>query len=269
MNQPVPTPRQFLTSLINSLTSIPIPPTTTPSTTAIPSAGASNPLKLIPPAHRPLLTTLYTLYPLTLLPALDLLDRRLATRVIVSASPHQPETGAGKDPAQPPSSSPSPPGSDKETPPPPTFYIVRSAQPQHPRRGESSTSTSSSAGLSYVVRLSAWNCTCAAFAFAAFPREERGPYPHPHPHPHSYLASPSPSSLSPSPYPSSGPTGDGGWEFGALSADGVEGSGIAGVPCCKHLLACVLAERWGALLGGYVDERVVGREEGAGLVADI
>ncbi|KAI2467825.1 hypothetical protein F4781DRAFT_400806 [Annulohypoxylon bovei var. microspora] len=268
MNPPVPSPRQFLTSLIDSLTSIPTPPSTTPPAPAGPSAGASNPLKLIPPASRPLLTTLYALYPLTLLPALDLLDRRLATRVVVNPHP-QPQTGVETDP----SSSPSPPDLNKEpqekeeeATSASSFYLVRSAQPVHPRRNESS-----SPGLSYVVRLHAWNCTCAAFAFAAFPREERGS------HSHSYVIEPSPSPSQarqegkekkpPLSQLSGGSEPE--WEFGALSADGTEGSGIAGVPCCKHLLACVLAERWGGLLGGYVDERVVSREEGAGLVADI
>lgn len=60
------------------------------------------------------------------------------------------------------------------------------------------------------------------------------------------------------------------WEFGGLSADGRDGGADgSNVPCCKHLLACVLAERWDAVLGGYVEERLVGREEGAGLVGDL
>jgi hypothetical protein len=53
------------------------------------------------------------------------------------------------------------------------------------------------------------------------------------------------------------------WEFGGLSLDGVEGA-EGGVPVCKHLLACLLGERWG-ILAGYVKEKVVNREEMAGL----
>ena len=38
------------------------------------------------------------------------------------------------------------------------------------------------------------------------------------------------------------------------------------VPLCKHLLACVLAERW-EMVRGMVGEREVGREEMAGWAA--
>ena len=44
--------------------------------------------------------------------------------------------------------------------------------------------------------------------------------------------------------------------------------GRYGVPCCKHLLACLLAERWHAALGSYVMGRRVGKEEMAGIIAD-
>ncbi|KAI0130737.1 hypothetical protein F4814DRAFT_403463 [Daldinia grandis] len=251
MSFPIPTPRQFLTSLLENLDAIPIPIPI--PTTPQPSTGGGNPLKHIPPAHRPLLTTLYALYPLTLLPALDLLDRRLATRIIIAAPSHtQGDITAAAATATTTTTSTSP-APRKGQPP---FYIVRSAQPQHPRRDTSSASASAP-GPRYVVRPSAWNCSCAAFAFAAFPRGEDR-----------YVTSSAPrrdddhdddngNSEAPE------------WQFGALSLDGTEGSGIAGVPCCKHLLACVLAERWRGVLGGYVDERVVGREEAAGLVADV
>ncbi|KAI0851975.1 hypothetical protein F5Y00DRAFT_204516 [Daldinia vernicosa] len=245
MSSQVPTPRQFLTSLIESLNSIPTPTPTTPQPNT--TTGTGNPLKLVPPAHRPLLTTLYALYPLTLLPALDLLDRRLATRIIIAPPSHHQQGGATTTTTP----APAPPQPPEEKGQPPShhhsFYIVRSAQPQHPRRD---TASASAPGPRYVVRLSSWNCSCAAFAFAAFPRGEDR-----------YVINTAPRQ------PSKDDALE--WQFGALSLDGVQGSGIAGVPCCKHLLACVLAERWSAVLGGYVDERVVGREEAAGLVADV
>lgn len=40
-----------------------------------------------------------------------------------------------------------------------------------------------------------------------------------------------------------------------------------GVPICKHLLACVLAERWEEVFGEYVKERKVSREEAGGICA--
>lgn len=96
----------------------------------------------------------------------------------------------------------------------------------------------------YIVRLGAWNCTCAAFAFSAFPGAA--------------------SSLV---FEAGGEEEEdvdcgepGEWQFGGVSRDGIGG----GVPCCKHILACVLAERLEGWVGG-VKEREVGREEMAGL----
>ncbi|RYP62174.1 hypothetical protein DL769_007415 [Monosporascus sp. CRB-8-3] len=187
----------------------------------------------------------------------------------------------------------------------PTFHIVRSAQQSQPfrrRHGHHHQFNPNARQQTYVVRLRAWSCTCAAFAFAAYPFEappsrnanpnparQRGPVAGAN---HYYAIEPASS-----PSSSSGPgsaardPGDSGryedelgWEFGGLSIDGRDedeggaaaagmgrGTGIAaGVPACKHLLACVLGERLAGLgLGEYMDERRVGREEGAGLVGEI
>ncbi|KAI1275711.1 hypothetical protein F5Y07DRAFT_389601 [Xylaria sp. FL0933] len=243
-------------------------------------AAPTNPFKLIPPAYRPLLTTLHVLYPSTLLPALDLLDRRLVTRVILEGdttlqSGHvQTEHGLNNDLDEEISAGGANSNNtleEKEDGRPKALYhLVRSAQPQSHRR-QHSTSTG---GQVYVVRLESWNCTCAAFAFSAFPP----------------LSSPTSSSLFGQAvsgfqiFPAAAATDedtklvDAGmasarenagqtWEFGGLSADGRDGAG--GVACCKHLLACVLAERWDAVLGRYIEERLVGREEAAGLVGDL
>ncbi len=109
------------------------------------------------------------------------------------------------------------------------------------------------------MRLRAWNCTCAAFAFSAFPASTSGPF--------------SPRFEDDVPgfgigdeEASYGEEEERKWEFGGLSSDGKEGVGGAeSVPCCKHLLACLLVERWRGVLGGYVKVREVGREEMAGL----
>jgi hypothetical protein len=103
------------------------------------------------------------------------------------------------------------------------------------------------------VRLTAWNCSCAAFAFSAFPASTSGPFsPH-------FEDTPSGAK--------DAPETDTAWEFGGLSSDGTAGHGDA-VPCCKHMMACLLAERCEGVLGGYVKNMRVGREEMAGLGAD-
>ncbi|KAI1809869.1 hypothetical protein GGS20DRAFT_580345 [Poronia punctata] len=233
-------PRELLTSLLSQISSIPQNTSTSTSNDVRSStlsshqpSTTSNPLRAIPPAYRPLLTTLHVLYPTTLLPALDLLDRRLVTRVILKEQEQvkeDEETDVERDEEK----------NNKQ----PIYHLVRSAQTPSKRRHHAPS------GPMYVVRLTSWNCTCAAFAFAAFPPLSSSP-------------------SSPSFFSSSDPlpAGDAKWEFGGRSTDGVNDGG--GVPCCKHLLACVLAERWEAVLGGYMEQRVVGREEGAGLVADL
>ncbi|RYC57066.1 hypothetical protein CHU98_g9140 [Xylaria longipes] len=266
----IPKPRDILTSLISSLPSIPIADHATTTTSSHRSSNqhvganpTTNPFRLIPPAYRSILTTLHVLYPSTLLPALDLLDRRLVTRVILKQyAPQQPTNiqDVAITSAQESEADGGIPNMQEENKPPPLYHLVRSAQPQSHRRQHST----SSGGRAYIVRLESWNCTCAAFAFSAFPP----------------LPSPTLSSASESGYHIS-PTTDTRedddamtsdedaaqtWEFGGLGADEKDGAG--GVPCCKHLLACVLAEKWNAVLGGYMEERFVGREEGAGLVGD-
>ncbi|KAK8134475.1 hypothetical protein PG984_006487 [Apiospora sp. TS-2023a] len=278
MADTLPTPRALLTSLINTLSSI--PPAAAPSKPPH-QATSPNPLKFLPPTQaRPLLATLHTLYPSVLLPALDLLDRRLVTRIIpvhsdaVAATTSAPakqdvpmENKAGEAML----------GEDTETHQEPNFfYLVRSAQ-QPSRRGrravEALAEGGGGAGPTYVVQTRAWNCSCAAFAFSAFPAESDAPVYH--------ISS---SSLSSGRATSSRRDAqhderenDDAWEFGSMSRDGLvpakEGEGGAvgtgGVPCCKHLLACVLAERWQDVMGGYVAERRAGKEEAAGLVAGI
>ena len=96
---------------------------------------------------------------------------------------------------------------------------------------------------SYEVRVRGWSCSCAASVFAAMKvgggeeEEDDG----------------------------------GGWrgvdeggegEGGGWGGLAIEGSGAV----CKHLLACVLAERWD-VAGALVEEKEVGREEMAGWAA--
>ncbi|KAK0122167.1 hypothetical protein ONS95_010427 [Cadophora gregata] len=162
-----------------------------------------------------------------------------------------------------------------------TVYQVRSSQPPKSRFRDATSSTSNSSGNIYTVRLEAWNCSCAAFAFASFPASSVYP---------SRAAWKLDLDLDEDEAGGGEDVTVGGfglvdeqrggagtnergkrngedegerWEFGGMSMDG-KGAGGGGVPCCKHLLACVLGERWDVLIP-YVKERFVSREEMAGL----
>ncbi|KAH8677690.1 hypothetical protein BX600DRAFT_431022 [Xylariales sp. PMI_506] len=294
MGDTLPSSRAILTSLINAVAShLPAP---APAPAPQQQAAARDLSSRLPPASRAQLTTLHVLYPSLLLPALDLLDRGLVTRVLVLADELVPaldeaeqamvDAGAG------------------------AFHLVRSARPPQ-RRGRRSAaaaaadSTSSALGAgggegdaghrTYVVRTQSWSCDCAAFAFAAFPAasadQGRGDQEQESRGYHIFAgqdegtggvvfneadnAGDDHATFSSPPRSRSGPAYR--WEFGGLSSDGrpKPGRGYAtgeenmAVPCCKHLLACVLAERWSAVLGDYVHERSVGREEAAGLIASL
>jgi hypothetical protein len=129
-------------------------------------------------------------------------------------------------------------------PPDSATYYVRSAQQRSSRYSSSYDSTTS-----YEVRLLAWNCSCPAFAFAAFPAV--------HPEPIIPVYDPHDNSTHKEPAEGTGKA----WMFGGASL------GDAMPPACKHLLACVLVEKCAGLFGGYVEERVVSVEEAAGWAA--
>jgi hypothetical protein len=280
MSKQLPSPRQLLTSLISSLPQQSSPRASGP----LDASTSSNPLKSVSVADRAILTTLHVLFPSLLLQALDLLDRSLVTRVVpVVPQPHlKPaslsggESELGQDPGlshvdvAPPqvSSAPLPlPRTDGPSPrkikkEAASFYLVRSAQSVQQRcRASGSAARYDGSDRSYTVRLMAWNCTCPSFAFSAFP----------------VMAS-----ASTLRFRSGGDRGGEGYvdeaeeeSFGGLSFDGLEGhtdvengDGDRGVPCCKHLLACFLADKWGSVLGGFVKERRAGREEMAALGAE-
>ncbi|OIW25817.1 hypothetical protein CONLIGDRAFT_504570 [Coniochaeta ligniaria NRRL 30616] len=296
----LPQPRHFLTSLINAISDIPLSQSgPQPQRQHEPS----NPLKAVPQSYRPLLTTLHVLFPTLLLPALDLLDRGLVTRLWLvpkksdearyessdgeeedeeaggggqgeEAGIYEPEPAVRGDEirhrrATSPSAEDGKGGEDgedeQEQEPVSHIFTVRSSQSTHPRRRKEvllGGVAEDPAQKMYIVRLGAWNCTCAAFAFAAFPgggsqafsvdgggsrdedvrRDMDGDVV-------------------------AGEVGEDDWSFGGVSLDGTGEGGS--VPCCKHLLACLLAERWQSGLGSYIEERRVGRNEMAGIVADV
>lgn len=205
------------------------------STSSLQTTTTTNPLKQATPAQKSILLTLHALFPNDLLPALDLLDRNLVTRFL-------PTGGAS---AQPPSAAQAIPRAEDDNANTSTqqhknnIYYVRSARHTNRFRDPAPESTTH-----YEVRPCGWSCSCPAFVFAAFPATHQT------------------TSLD----EEAGGQGDGGeeeqslgWRAGGLSLG-------SDVPMCKHLLACVLAER-GNVFGGFVATREVGVEEFAGWAA--
>lgn len=234
----LPSPRDIFTSLITSLSA--------PPHQAL--ASAPNPLRDVPSEKTALLSALHVLFPSLLLPALDLLDRGLVTRVLrrnpteLRGGEQGPE-GKGNQPEDS-AEGAGPVGTgDKEGTQGGGFHVVRSLATTMKRRD----------GGYYVVFLDTWNCTCPSFAFDAFPPV---------------------TSTSGLMKDEKRISGEGAtkteerWTFGGLSTEGRDGSG-ASIPCCKHLLACVLAEQWPGVLGSYVPVKSLGKGEIAGLVADV
>ncbi|KAL8807023.1 MAG: hypothetical protein Q9182_001004 [Xanthomendoza sp. 2 TL-2023] len=244
-SQSLPTSRNYLSTLFASF----------PQDQNLPSPqseGTTNPLVSASPPVKSLLLTLHVLFPNELLPALDLLDRRLVTRLILDSSGR--DNNEESEEGLPPDVSKEEHVKEKGR----TVYYVRSSQQPRSRFAAGSSRTYDAlagTGQSYEVRLRAWNCSCPAFAFAS-------------------VASMGEDLLSglvvhegdraKDPIEGVEPTDwgadNGGWKFGGL----IRGEGE--VPVCKHLLACYLAESWNRL-EGFVDVRIVSREEMSGWAA--
>ncbi|KEQ76644.1 hypothetical protein M436DRAFT_69604 [Aureobasidium namibiae CBS 147.97] len=238
----LPQSRAFITSLIKSLNPSPSATTTPPTT---------NPLKQASPADRPVLLTLHVLFPNELLSALDLLDRDLVVRLVprsdsqvsppISNPEQSREAAQDTDMEQDTSTTPHDQNMDISKKPPDykdAVYYVRSAQQQtsNSRFRDPVASTSH-----YEVRTSSWSCSCPAFAFSAFPAK---PLSHEGEDDHHVVIAGEEEEE---------------WTVGGLSLG-------QDVPMCKHLLACVLAERAG-MFGGYVKTKEVSVEELAGWAA--
>lgn len=209
--QSLPSHRQFFNSLLDSVSHEPSAhPGGSNSNNDVEASDQS--------AHehnrRKLLLTLHVLFPNLLLPALDVLDRKLVTRIFLELA-----QGSTQRPA------------NGSTP----LYVVKSMASTLKRRQQRDL-----ASRSYVVRLGAWNCTCASFTLDAFP-----------PVPRRTVAG-------------SENEGQDRWQSGGLSLDGLSES----APCCKHLLACLLAERWETLQDNRVTTRYISRDELAGIISD-
>ncbi|KEY69510.1 hypothetical protein S7711_02047 [Stachybotrys chartarum IBT 7711] len=215
MPSTLPSQRHLLTTLLTQLSS----PT--------PSSSPSD--------RRHLLLTLHVIFPHLLLAALDLLDRRLVTRLTLQP-PASASTSNNDD------------NSDKQAR---EVFVVRSlASTRFRRRGaDDDDGTAATGARSYLVRLGAWNCSCAGFAYEAFPTRAGAAEEE-----HAVMDA-------------LAGQGAGEWSFGGLSRDG-KGALADAVPCCKHLLACLLAERCGQGLEYAPQTRFVTKEELAEVVAD-
>ncbi|TID20066.1 hypothetical protein E6O75_ATG07526 [Venturia nashicola] len=248
----IPSPRTFLTNIFSPL-----------------SPQQEEPSAPPPPSLKPILLTLHILFPNDLLPALDLLDRNLITKFIVQDPQPPVSTTNIQPPGLPPGTTEKNPESNSPpktnlSPPQPTpaetpntrssttpLYYVTSSQtqnPLNPRHGP----PESQPPPHYEVRPTAWNCSCPAFTFSAFPTTDSSPIPRPNPSRHHPTHHQTPSVSN---WKSEEET----WEFGGLSIGGES-------PMCKHLLACIMVERWKGF-GGNVEVREVSIEELAGWAA--
>jgi len=168
------TPSMFVTSILNGLAA---------------TSSSRDRTKLnnneIPEAIRPLFSTLHLLFPHILLDALDLFDRGLVTRLKVHSGKDVEVENKLNEESQSHFASLEPVSrattrlerGDLDLPPK-KFYHVQSAQIlPHYRKfdrfsiqslQETSSNQSHHAAQTYQVHLDAWNCSCPAFAYAAF-----------------------------------------------------------------------------------------------------
>ena len=202
--------------------------------------------------NKPTLLTLHGLFPTSLIPALDVLDRHLITRLTFQDGVFQhantEHVDTHKYPLNADTLSTRTVAGDKPYSRS-VYYVRSSAPPPSSSRGRFSNPYPTDL-VSYEVRTTAWNCTCAAFIFAA------------------YNSSISSKSTFGGNNQSGAPDGGESERGCTRSAWGglFHGEDRGGPPLCKHLLACVLTERW-TVAADMIEEKVVGREETAGWAA--
>lgn len=231
-NKSLPNPRAILTDLLSQLSQ-----TINLTNTSI------NPLKDAPSSTKNILLTFHVLYPNEFLSALDLLDRHLLTQFVVRTENLDQQRESAAEPTtvniasveNDNVASMAITGSQK--PPRKTsLYFVRSAQQP---RNSGTGRTYDPLATHYEVRPAAWNCSCPALAFAAFPASV---------------------GIDDGKVDLQEEIKNEGLGFGGLSRT----NGIP--PACKHLLACVLAEQCD-MFKGFVEQREISAEELAGWCA--
>ncbi|KAK2739158.1 hypothetical protein FQN55_009563 [Onygenales sp. PD_40] len=257
----LPASPQFITSIISQLSKFNTPPTTDNNT------SPNNPFSRLPPPIiskvKPLLLTLHCLFPNELLLALDILDRKMIKRYIPRRTLNHPvdvdleqqqqqqqQQQQGTNNAHPePEPLPSDPHQvraeieERETcENPDQVYFVRSSSSTNPSR----PGTTQAQERHYTVCLNAWNCSCPAFALAAFQD----------------LSS---RDLAADSGLEEGEVGDySAWDdetSSMLPFGGTLAREMYGPPVCKHLLASMLGSQCPGLFGGGIEEVSVGEQE--------
>jgi hypothetical protein len=186
---------------------------------------------------KPLMLTLHCLFPNDMLPALDILDRKLVRR-LARANRHTANQAERTSTQRGP----------KATEANEDMFIVISASVP-PRLDAPPPSSTHNHEKGYEVRLRTWNCSCPTFTISAYrdPHQTLAPAAEDQPD----VETPQNESVA---YP-----------FGGTMA---RGTARLSPPVCKHILACILSVRCPGLFGVGRDGRcAISKEELAGWCA--
>ncbi|KAB8214156.1 hypothetical protein BDV33DRAFT_183266 [Aspergillus novoparasiticus] len=243
----LPSPARFIDHLISQLSERTAKPENEVNT------ESQRPFSAFSAGHasnvKQLMLTLHCFFPNEFLLALDILDRGLVRRFMKEdCSIRSPDASEPNSPSESTLNGRRPLVEDL------FFVISMSTAPSHsPRESLPASLRPDADHKGYEVRLQAWNCTCPTFTFAAF--RDLGPK----------LAGDDPSRGDISQFHRVSDVHH--YPFGgSLTRRLVKWSH----PVCKHLLACVLAERCPALSGPSANDHrriVVGAQELAGWCA--
>lgn len=208
-------------------------------------------LSILPDSSRQqaksVLVTLHFLFPHELLPALDLIDRRLVARL--SVTPTSPDTRVGSSPVL---------NSGSID----VFYVQSASSSSASSHGRF-RNVLSKANQYYEVRLDGWNCTCPAFAYSTLRLLMRDTKSRTHPKDESNHLRARLSRVSHSPGGSDIESDENlGWAFGGSAT-----KEDAAIPICKHLLAVALVNCAPGVFGATVVHKNVSKDEMAGWAA--
>ncbi|KAL7785145.1 hypothetical protein V8C37DRAFT_394690 [Trichoderma ceciliae] len=199
------------------------------------------------------LLALHVIFPSLLLPALDLLDRGLVTRLLVGNKPQgalettatshagileggEAEPTQGHSTGRVPSSRQEMNGKNQIC-----LYTVQSAASASASATSRRKRHKPQASKAYAVHLDAWSCSCGGFALDAYSNHH---------------VTNDTEQLQRSTPPGC---------FGNLALDGRLGL-QEDFPCCKHLLACLLAEKWKGSPRSHVEDKYTTKEELAAII---